>query len=333
MKKLVTILLSLLLVFTLASCGSPSQTTTSQSNSGSSSKTKDMTIGFIPMTLNNEYFITMVNGAKEKAGELGVTMNVQAGDSHADANGQLTIVENMITSGIDALVIVPSSSQSLGQALKECKDKGIPVINLDTKIDKSVLDEAGVTVPFFGTNNYNGAKLAGQYVAKNFPKGTKTAILKGIEGQQNAADRYNGFVDGAGDTVNVVAVQTANWEVDQGYTAAQNIINANPDIQLFFCSNDNMAIGAVRAIEEAGKQNQIKVIGFDGVSEALDLVESGKMLCTVAQDPAQMGKLGIENAIKLVNGETVEQNVDTGSKLITKDNVADQKAYTQKYAK
>jgi ribose transport system substrate-binding protein len=285
------------------------------------------------MTLNNEYFQTLVNGAKEKAKEMGVTLNVQAGDSHADASGQLTIVENMITSGISALVITPSSSQSLAQALKECKDKGIPVINLDTKIDQKVIDEAGITVPFFGTDNYKGAKLAGEYVAKNFPKGTKVAILKGIEGQQNASDRYKGFVDGAGDAITVVAEQTANWEVDQGYTAAQNIINANPDIQLFFCSNDNMGIGAIRAIEEAGKQDKIKVIGFDGVSEALNLVESGKMLCTVAQDPAQMGKLGIENALKLINGGTVEQSVDTGSKLITKDNVAEQKAYAQKYAK
>lgn len=330
MKKIISLVLALILTmtFVFTGCGLNGKVdnTTKPNNT-----TEKKIIGFIPMTLNNEYFITMVNGAKQKAKELGVELNIQAADQHASAAEQLTIVENMITSGVDAICIVPSSSEGLETALKKCKEANIPVINIDTKLEQSVVTAAGVTVPFYGTDNFAGAKKAGEYVKENFEKGTKTAILTGIEGQQNAADRKNGFVEGAGDAINVVATQSANWEVDQGYAATQNIITANPDIKLIYCGNDGMAIGAFRAVKEAGKTNQIKVIGFDGVSEALNMVSSGELYATVAQFPAEMGILGVQNALKLINGETVDQNLDTGAKLILPNNVQEHKDYLAKF--
>ncbi len=289
-------------------------------------------IGFVPMTLNNEYFITMVNGARQKAKELGVDLEVQAADQHASAAAQLTIIENMITAGVDGICIVPSSSEGLVSALERCKASNVPIINLDTKINKEVLDEVGMEVPFYGTDNYAGAAEAGKYVLKHFDKGAKTAILTGIKGQQNAADRRNGFYDQVKDHVNVVAEQSANWEVDQGYTATQNILSANPDLQLIFASNDGMAIGALRAVEEAEKKGQVKIIGFDAISEALNLVENGDMLGTVAQYPAEMGIKGVENITKKINGEKVEMHINTGAKLITKDNVKEHKDYSKQFA-
>lgn len=317
---------------TSGSSGETSAASGSDQGSATKSGEDKFVVGFIPMTLNNEYFITMVNGAKQKAAEFGVELNVQAGDQHASAADQLTIVENMITSGVDAICIVPSSSEGLAVALKKCKDANIPVINLDTKLDESVLKEAGVTVPFYGTNNYEGAKSAGEYVKSNFKAGTKTAILTGIAGQQNAADRRDGFIKGAGDAINVVAEQSANWEVDQGYAATQNILTANPDIELVYAGNDGMAIGAVRAIKEAKKESQVKVIGFDGTSEALNMIESGEMYASVAQFPAEMGILGVENALKLLKGEKVEESTDTGAKLILPENVKEHQEYCKKYA-
>lgn len=293
---------------------------------------KGYTIGFVPMTLNNEYFITMVNGAKQKAAELGVKLEIQAGDQHANADAQLTIVENLITSGVDAICIVPSSSQGLETALRKCKEANIPVINLDTILTEEIVKSVGIEVPFYGTDNYAGAKSAGEYVRDHFPKGTKVAILTGIAGQQNAADRRDGFIEGAGDTIVVVAEQSANWEVDQGYNAAQNILTANPDLGLIYCGNDNMAIGAFRAVKEAGMEEQCKVIGFDGISEALSMVEKGELLAIVAQDPARMGIMGVENAVAILQGKKVEMNVDTGAKLILKENVKEQQAYNAQFA-
>jgi len=289
------------------------------------------TIGFVGMTMNNEYHITLANGAVVEGKKLGVKVEVQAGDQHSSAAQQLTIIENMIANGVDGILLVPSSSDGLESALKQCKEANIPVINLDTKLTQKVIDDVGIAVPFYGTNNYQGAKMAGEYVANHFPKGTKTAILKGIEGQTNAADRYNGFIDGAKNTIKVVAEQTANWEVDQGYTVTQNIISSNPDVELFFCSNDNMGIGALRAINEAGLQDQIQIIGFDAVSEALNLVENGEFLATVAQYPAEMGKLGIQNMVKIFEGGEAEQNIDTGVKVILKDDVKSFKEYLTEF--
>lgn len=332
MKRFLSLLLVSILLISLAGCA-PGAKTEPTATAPTTEVKKDITIGFVPMTLNNEYFITMVNGAKQKAAELGIKLDVQAADSHASAAAQLTIVENMITSGVDGICIVPSSSEGLASVLIKCKEAGIPVINLDTRIDKNVLTEAGIEVPFYGTDNYAGAKSAGEYVVANFPAGTETAILTGIEGQQNAADRRNGFVDAAGKHVKIVAEQSANWEVDQGYTATQNILSANPNLKLIFASNDNMAIGALRAVEEAGKKDAIKIIGFDAITEALNLVDSGEILGTVAQYPAEMGIKGVENMVKAIKGETIEKEINTGAKLITKDNVKEHKDYVSKFAK
>ncbi|MFA9464157.1 MAG: sugar ABC transporter substrate-binding protein [Velocimicrobium sp.] len=310
----------------LAGCGEKA------SNKETSDQAADSyTIGFVPMTLNNEYFIAMCNGAQEKADELGVKLEVQAADSHASAADQLTIVENMITSGVDAICIVPSSSEGLETALKKCEEAGILVFNIDTMLDESVTSKVSMEIPFYGTDNKAGGVKAGEYVKENFAKGTKTAILTGIETQQNSWDRRDGFIEGVGDAVEIVATQSANWEVDQGYDAAQNIITANPDLELIYCCNDSMAIGASKAVKEAGLESQIKIIGFDGASEALNLVKDGEFAGTVAQDPVQMGKLGVENAVKSLKGEKVEQYLDTGSKLITADNVDEQLKYITPY--
>lgn len=335
MKRFLSLLLVSVLLMSLVGCapaGDKAAAAEPTAAAPAVEEKKEITIGFVPMTLNNEYFITMVNGAKQKAEELGVKLDVQAADQHASAAAQLTIVENMITAGVDGICIVPSSSEGLASALIKCKEAGIPVINLDTRINKEVLTEAGIEVPFYGTNNYEGAKSAGEYVVKSFEAGIEAAILTGIEGQQNAADRRNGFFDAAGKHVKVVAEQSANWEVDQGYTATQNMLSANPNIKLVFASNDGMAIGAVRAVEEAGKKDAIKIIGFDAITEALNLVESGELLGTVAQYPAEMGIIGVENVVKAVKGESIEKDIDTGAKLITKENVKEHKDYASKFA-
>ena len=283
----------------------------------------DMFIGFVGMTLNNEFHIVLANAAQQEAEKYGIQIEVQAGATHASSATQLAIVENYISQGVDGILLVPSSSEGLVAAIQACAEANIPIVNLDTKLTADVLAEAGMDIPYFGTNNYNGAKLAGEWVVANMPEGVVTAILTGIDGQTNAADRYNGFVDAAGDHIKLVATQTANWEVDQGYTAAQNIIQANPDLQLIVCGNDNMGIGALSAVQEAGLEDQISIIGFDAVSEALNLVKSGDFAATVAQYPAEMGIQGVDAMVKILTGsaDMVPLDTDTGCQLVTAENV------------
>lgn len=286
-------------------------------------------IGFIPMTMNNEYFVTMVNAAKLEAEKQGVKLLVQAGERHGSADEQLRIIEDMITREVKAICVVPSSSTGLISAIKKANKAGIPVVNLDTRIDPKAVEEGGLeAVPYIGTNNYDGAKMGGEYALANLNiEGKKVAILTGISGQQNAADRRNGFVDATKGKVEVVAEQTANWEVEQGYNVFQNILQANPEVGFVFASNDNMGLGAVRAIKEAGLMDQIKVMGYDAISAALEAVEEGKMTATVAQFPAEMGIQGVQAALKMIAGEKIPDVTFTKTQVIDKANVAEFKKY------
>jgi ribose transport system substrate-binding protein len=285
------------------------------------------------MTLENEYFITMVNAAQIEAQEQGASLLVQAGTTHGSVEEQLQIIEDMIARNVDAICVVPSSSTGLISAIKKAEAAGIPVINLDTKIDADAVKNAGLEpVPYIGTNNYDGAHMGGEYALENLDiLNTEVAILTGISGQQNAADRRNGFVDATEGKVTVVAEQTANWEVEQGYNVFQNILQANPEVSFVFASNDNMGLGALRAIQEAEKTDQIKVMGYDAVGGALDSIAEGEMSATVAQFPAEIGIKGVQAAMTLIEGGSVPEVTFTKTEVIDKTNVESFKEYLSKF--
>jgi len=295
---------------------------------------QEINIGLIPMTLSNEYFIALINGAEQRAELYDVELTVQGPQTHADALAQLEQMENMISRGVDAIVIVPSSSEALAPALLKAEEAGIPVINLDTKFNQETLANAGVSpIPFIGTDNYVGALDAGKLALELLGGEGQVAILEGISGQQNTYDRKNGFIDGMENKLEVVATQTADWEVEKGYNAAQNIMQANPELDLIFGSNDGMAIGAYRAILEAGKEDEIFVIGYDAVPAALESVKEGELYATIAQFPAEMGKRGIDAAMQIINGEEIalKDSESTVTTPITQENVEAMMNYLDNY--
>ena len=331
MKKSYVFVIVLALMVVLAGCAPETAPVATEASVAEEAPVKEVTIGFIPMTLDNEYFITMVNAAQQEADKSGVKLLVQAGTSHGSAEEQLQIVETMITNKVDAICIVPSSSVGLMTALKKAEEAGIPVVNLDTGLDPDLVESSGLKpVPFIGTNNYDGAKLAGEYALEITGGTGEVAILTGIAGQQNAADRRNGFFDAVEGKLEVVAEASADWEVEKGYNAAQNIIQANPDIVLIFASNDNMALGAIRAAKEAGKD--IKVIGYDAIGEALNSVKSGDMASTIAQFPAEMGIQGVQAALNLLGGGTMPDFTFTETRPITSTNVDEFMTYLAKFS-
>ena len=331
MKKSYVFVIVLALMVVLAGCAPETAPVATEASVAEEAPVKEVTIGFIPMTLDNEYFITMVNAAQQEADKSGVKLLVQAGTSHGSAEEQLQIVETMITNKVDAICIVPSSSVGLMTALKKAEEAGIPVVNLDTGLDPDLVESSGLKpVPFIGTNNYDGAKLAGEYALEITGGTGEVAILTGIAGQQNAADRRNGFFDAVEGKLEVVAEASADWEVEKGYNAAQNIIQANPDIVLIFASNDNMALGAIRAAKEAGKD--IKVIGYDAIGEALNSVKSGDMASTIAQFPAEMGIQGVQAVINLLGGGTMPEFTFTETRPITLENVDEFMTYLAKFS-
>lgn len=340
MKKLFTFFMILAVAFSLAACGGKDSSEdkisqelvdeiTSQIPDGDYS---DKTIGFVGMTLNNEYHIILANSVKKAADAAGVKVEIQAGSEHASAEEQLKIIENYIEEGVDGIILVPASSDGLVSALQDAKKAGIPVINLDTKLSDKTIEALDEDIPFYGTDNYKGGQLTGEFFAKKYPDGAKVAILRGVEGQTNDDDRYNGFLNKAGN-VDVVAEQHANWETDKAYTAVQNFIQSNPDLDAVYAENDLMGLGAYQAIDEAGLTDQIKIFSYDGVVAGLQAVKDGQFVSTCAQQPIEMGKLGVINMIKVFAGEDAEQYIDTGCNLVTSKNAAkvlkETKAYTE----
>lgn len=282
-------------------------------------------IAFVMKTANNPFFIEMQKGAEEEAKKLGVTLIVQAAEREVDVEKQMQIVENLIQTKIAALCVTPSGSREIVPAINKANAANIPVVIVDTRVDARTLSDAkGKIATFIGSDNYEGGKLAGERIAKQLGGKGKVAVLEGIPGHETGDSRLKGFREALKATpgIEIVASQTANWERDQGFNVFQNILQSHPDVQAVFACSDLMALGALEAIAAAKKTGQIIVIGFDASDEARKAVLSGTMDATVAQSPATMGAMAVQNAYHLIKGEPVKEEMVVPIKLITKENAA-----------
>jgi ribose transport system substrate-binding protein len=282
-------------------------------------------IALVLKTANNPFFIDMQKGAEDAAKKLGVNLIVQAAEREVDVEKQMQIIENLIQTKVAALCVTPSGSREIVPAIEKANRAGIPVVIVDTRVDPKAMSESSAKIAsFIGSDNYEGGKLAGEFIAKKLGGKGKVAVLEGIPGHETGDSRLKGFREALKATpeIQIVASQTANWERDQGFNVFQNILQSHPDVQAVFACSDLMALGAVEAIAAAKKTGQITVIGFDASDEARKAVLSGTMDATVAQSPAEMGALAVENAYHLIKGEPVKDELVVAIKLITKENAA-----------
>jgi len=266
------------------------------------------TIALVVKTLNNPFFIEMQQGAQQAADRLGATLIVQAADREVDVERQMQIIENLIERKVSALCIAPSGSREIVPVIVKANQAGIPVLIIDTRADEKALAAAGGKIAtFIGSDNYDGGKLAGAFVAEKLGGKGNVAILEGIPGHETGDARLRGFKEAlaAAPGLKIVASQPANWERDQGYNVFQNILQANPEVNALFACNDLMALGAAEAIAAAGRTGKIVVVGFDAQPEARTAIAKGAMAATVAQFPSKMGSTAIEYAHRLLSGEVI----------------------------
>jgi len=278
-------------------------------------------VAFVLKTLNNPFFIDMQKGAQETAARLGVELVVQAAEREVDVDKQMQIIENLIQTKVQALCITPSGSREVVPAIAKANRAGIPVVIVDTRVDPKAAAEAGIRLDgFVGSDNYEGGKVAGEYLLQLTGGKARVGLLEGIPGHETGDSRLKGFHDAVKNApgVEVVASQTANWERDQGFTVFQNMLQAHPEIDALFACSDLMALGAVEAIAAAGKTGKIRVIGFDAVDDARKAIAAGTMLASVAQFPSEMGRLAVEDALKLVRGEKPDPEQKVRIELVTK---------------
>lgn len=302
MKKWTAWLLVLTMVV-MAACSTEQPGTSSEQET----KDGDFKIGLSISTLNNPFFVALKDGAEEQATELDATLTVA--DAQNDAAKQVSDVEDMIQKGMDLILINPTDSEAVGAAVQSANDAGIPVITVDRNA------ESGDVVAHVASDNVAGGKLAGEYMVELVGEGGKVVELEGIPGASATRDRGQGFNEAIDGKLDVVAKQSANFDRAQGLTVMENILQDNKDIVAVFAHNDEMALGAVQALNSAGL-NDVKVIGFDATDDAVKAVEDGTMAATVAQKPTEIGKLGVEAAVNHLKGETVEENVPVDLELI-----------------
>ena len=293
------------------SCNRPEPTETANRRS----------VALVLKTLNHPFFVDMRRGAQEAADRLGVPLQVQAAEREIDVEKQMQIVENLIQTGIGALAITPSGSREIVSALVKARDAKVPIIVVDTRVDAKAAADAGVrTETFVGSDNYEGGRLAGEYVVKATSGKARVGILEGIPGHETGDSRLRGFRDAVAKApgISIAASQPANWERDQGFNVFQNMLQAHADIDTVFAASDLMALGAIEAIAAAGRTGKIRVVGFDALDDAKKAIAAGTMEASVAQFPYEMGKAAVESAVKVMNGEQLPADIMVRLEMVTK---------------
>jgi len=289
---------------------------------GEKSAIEGPTVALIMKTLNNPFFIDMQKGAEEAAERLGVNLIVQAAEREVDVEKQMQIIENLIQRKVDVICVSPSGSKEIVPAIVKANKANIPVLIIDTRVDAEALQQAGARITaFIGSDNVEGGRIAGEHIVKKLEGQGKVAVLEGIPGHETGDARLKGFHQAVDHEsgIEIVVSQTANWERDQGFNVFQNILQSNPEVQALFACNDMMALGAIEAVAAARKSGEIIVVGFDAVEDARESIQKGEMEGSIAQYPSAMGKLAVETAVDIINGQTVSEFISTKIELITKE--------------
>lgn len=305
-KKILAVLMAAAMVFGMTACGGTSNDAGSAAAGGDTAGSG--AIGLAVSTQNNPFFVTLVEGAQKAADAAGVKLVVtDAGD---DAAKQTNDVDDLISKKVSVLIVNPVDSDAIAPAVEDAIAAGIKVIAVDRAVN-------GVDVDCqIASDNVKGAEMATEYLKSVIGDGAKVAELQGTTGASATIDRGQGFHNIADGSLDVVASQTASFDRAEGLTVMENIIQSNGNLQGVFAHNDEMALGAIEAIEASGKD--IKIVGFDATDDGVAAVKSGKMAATVAQQPDKMGSTAVETAIKLMNGETVEKSIPVEVTLVTK---------------
>ena len=292
------------------------------SNGGQETKeSSEPVVGLVMKSLGAEFFKTMEEGAIAHAAERGDLELIALGtQSQTEIDQQISIVENLITQDVDAIVIAPMDGRALVPPVAKALEQGINVINIDVMFDDATMKEYGVEVPFIGPDNVEAAKTVGDVLGKKLGAGGKVIIIEGVQAAVNAQQRKEGFMQSIDEYgLELLSSNTANWEIEEAFKVFSNLITAYPEVEGVMCANDAMALGVVQAIDAAGMTGRIEVIGFDNDPAIQPLIREGKVLATIDQFGKDMASFGIDAAMDAIGGEKITGWMKTPTELITSD--------------
>jgi ribose transport system substrate-binding protein len=278
---------------------------------------EDVTIALVTKAMDSEFWLMVAEGAKAGAAERpGVKLTIVAPDREINVDQQVSMLEDQVRSGVKALVVSPAGSAQVMSALELAASRGIPVVLVDTDAPFPK------KVSYIGTDNRRGGQLAAKCLVDRLGAKGEVALISGVPGNESQDARAQGFIDAVAQVpgMKLVAQQPANSERSLGLTVMENILTAHPDVKGVFATNDQMALGAMEALDARGLRGKIAIVGFDATKEAVQATVDGKLAGSVAQNPRAMGQKGVEAALAALDGRPVEKRIDTGTELVTREN-------------
>jgi ribose transport system substrate-binding protein len=306
----------------LCGCGRPPAETTApppQPTAGAAG----LVLAYSVSSLNHRFFVDMLAGVEAEVAKQGATL-LQA-DAGADAGKQLSDIEDLLQKQPAAMMITPQDSDAIKPAVVACNERGVPVIIIDIGASGGTVDS------FIISDNYEGGRLAGEYIAAHVKPGARVAHIRCQLGAANARQRGEGFAAVMHEKgIETIPPQPADSKRDLAMTVMENLLQANKQIAAVFAENDPMAMGAMLAAKNAGRLKDTIVVGFNGDPEALDAIRAGEMAATIMQFPYDMGVEGVKQAVKLARGEPAEKQVDVPVELVTADNIDRFEGYRRK---
>lgn len=292
----------------------------SGSSTGSSSSDN---IAAVIKGLDNPFFQAMQQGIQSQAKTLSNSVTVQAATSITDTTGQADKLQALAGQNYGCYIVNPISQTNLIQSLVPISQAGKPVINIDNPIDTTAAKSAGLNIStYIGTDNISAGKTAADEMAELLPSGGDVALIGGIAGDVTSQARLNGFQQSAPSSIHIVQTVAADWDRQKALTVAGDILRAHPTLKGFFVANDDMALGVTRALADASKQGQVKVVSIDGIKEALAAVQAGTLSATVSQYPYTIGAMGVEACKAAMAGKKLPASVTAPVLVVTQINAS-----------
>ncbi|MET8577196.1 substrate-binding domain-containing protein [Streptomyces sp. NPDC005012] len=271
-------------------------------------------VGLSLSTLNNPFFVQIRQGAEQEAKRLGVDLTVT--DAQNDASQQANQLQNFTSSGLSTIVVNPVDSDAAGPSVRSANQADIPVVAVDRGVNKAEIDA------LVASDNVEGGRMAARALGEKLGGEGRIVILQGQAGTSASRERGQGFAEGLKEFpgIEVVAKQPADFDRTKGLDVMTNLLQAHPDVDGVFAENDEMALGAAKALgSRAGEQ--VQVVGFDGTPDGLKAVEAGTLYASVAQQPTELGRIAVRNALAAAEGKDLKELVKVPVKVVTEENV------------
>lgn len=302
-----------------------------QSFTGESWAGNHKTVALVMKALSNPFWGRVDRGAKEYAKKHTIQLEMFGVDRETNVDLQIAIMENLISRGYGAIILAPNDSKELIPVCMKALERGIKVINIDNPLDPETLKKLGVEIPFIGPDNFKGGELIGEYIRVKLNGKGNVLVVEGMPGISNSDSRTDGFIQAVGENsaITVTGVTKGNWHRDEAFAAvAKSLTGPEEMVDAIFCGNDEMALGALQALELLGLSGEVLLTGYDNLDTVRTEMRNNRIHATIEQYPEEMGAYAVEAAWKSLSGDTVALHQHTPLELITGEHVGKQIAFS-----